>query len=408
MLFDSRCPRSLTAATRAYHAHEMWACRCGVQRSTRPKGTGGGGIWKHHRQSQREKPTSAGREQSPWVARLPSRRLGQVFATPDPTMMDDGAYWPDDSPSVRAEMRGQVQRLRATESLVAQFSASAATLQSALSALSLDPQPIAAVQDPREIAKLGVSDTFVQLGDFAENLQHQISKNVVEPLKQYHTTIGEATKAARTFDEESDALDAAHLKYLSISRDAPVETRAYAHGELVDRAAGVALSLHDARSSLNEACEMQRVVPPRALSDLLVAQLAYHQSCTRLLTSIMPNVSALLATADESERDVTAQREAASLVRDAMPQPTVREGTTILEGWLYKGAFNLSNETSTISRLKPWNKRWCPLHPYPYPVTSIHKPKTALPPCHRVPPKPLPPYCPWQVCPLGRGQALLL
>ena len=43
--------------------------------------------------------------------------------------------WPDDSPAVRAEMRGQVQRLRAIESQVARFADSAAELSASLAAL---------------------------------------------------------------------------------------------------------------------------------------------------------------------------------------------------------------------------------------------------------------------------------
>ena len=40
------------------------------------------------------------------------------------------------------------------------------------------------------------------------------------------------------------------------------------------------------------------VRPRRGWAELLVAQLAYHQSCTRLLTSVTPHVSELLASAE--------------------------------------------------------------------------------------------------------------
>ena len=203
----------------------------------------------------------------------------------------------------------------------------------------------------------------LQLGDFAENLQHQISRLVVEPMREYHGAIGAALRQARTFDDESDALDAAHLKYLALSRDSPVETRAHAHTELCDRAAGVALSLFDSRCVLRETIEKQQIVPQRALAELLVAQLAYHQSCTRLLTALMPQVSEMLAAADGADAALQQQREAAASERGAMPQPQLRDGSsTLIEGWLYKGAFNLSNEPesvkSHVNRLKPWNKRW--------------------------------------------------
>ena len=44
---------------------------------------------------------------------------------------------------------------------------------------------------------LNVNDTLSNLGDFAENLRRQISHNVVEPLNDYHASIGVATRAAR-------------------------------------------------------------------------------------------------------------------------------------------------------------------------------------------------------------------
>ena len=113
---------------------------------------------------------------------------------------------------------------------------------------------------------MSVGETFSQLGDFSENLQHQLSSNVIEPLRNYHSSIGAAFKAAKAFDEESEALDSLHLKYLGLSKDSPIETRAHAHAELCDRAAGVALRLLDARVLLNEACAAQRIVPQRALS----------------------------------------------------------------------------------------------------------------------------------------------
>ena len=74
--------------------------------------------------------------------------------------------------------------------------------------------------------KVNVEDVFVQLGDFAESLRHQLQENVVKPLGEYQSTIAHAARASRAFDEESEALDAASLKYLSMSRDAPLEVRA--------------------------------------------------------------------------------------------------------------------------------------------------------------------------------------
>ena len=282
--------------------------------------------------------------------------------------MDEAHFYQfDDSPAVRADMRGQIQRLRASEASVMAFAVRAEHLSSALSSIGLDKGPVEQLLSPEELATLAVGETLTQLGDFAENMQHQLQKNVVQPLKVYHDSIGVALKAARAFDEESDALDALHLKYLALSKDSPIETRAHAHADLCDRAAGVALKLLDARTLLNEACASQRVVPQRALSELLVAQLAYHQSCSRLLTALMPSVSGTLAQADDAQARVESDKAAAAQVRSAMPQPQTRESeSTVLEGWLYKGAFNLTTDggadtsmTGALSaRLKPWAKRW--------------------------------------------------
>ena len=192
-----------------------------------------------------------------------------------------------DGPNVRAELRGQLQRLRLVEHNVQAFSQSISEMSTALGSTTLDSASLSALLSSGEHSKLNVQDALVQMNDFAENLQQQLTRSM-EPLQEYQASIAAAVRAAKHFDDESEALDNAHHKYLSLSRDSPMETRAYAHGDLCDRAAGVALSLFDTKSALRDGCAAQRVVPQRALSEILVAQLAYHQSCTRLLTSIMP------------------------------------------------------------------------------------------------------------------------
>ena len=270
------------------------------------------------------------------------------------------ALSPEDSPSARAALRGQLSHLKTVEAGVQRFAANAAEL-AATNTATLDMSTLGNLLSPAELAQLGVDHTFVQLQDFAQNMQHQLTRQVVAPLEAYRAELGAAIRAAKAFDEESEGLDAAHAKYLSLSRDAPVETRAHAHGELCDRAAGVALSLFDARSMLREGCAAQRSVPQRALTELLVAQLAYHQSCTRLLTSIMPQVSESLARTDAAKLAADERKEADRHARAAMPRPQLREGLTLAEGWLYKGTFNMGGEhgQGQLSRLaKPWNKRW--------------------------------------------------
>ena len=194
-----------------------------------------------------------------------------------------------DSPATRAELRGQLQRLRTVEQHVHNFAGGIESVSAALGSVTLNATSTSQLLSSSEMDQLNVQAAILQLGDFAENLQQQLTKSL-ESLREYQGLIGSAVKATRSFDEESEALDTAHHKYLSLSRDSPMETRAYAHGDLCDRAAGVALSLFDTRSKLRDACASQRVVPQQALCDILVAQLTYHQSCTRLLTSIMPQV----------------------------------------------------------------------------------------------------------------------
>ena len=75
----------------------------------------------------------------------------------------------------------------------------------------------------------------------------------------------------------------------------------------------------------------------------------------------------------------------------------MREGSTVIEGWLYKGAFNLTKDDPTetvkgqaLSRLKPWNKRWfvladdgkgqAKLYYYKAPLRSSNLPGTFLEP----------------------------
>jgi Arf-GAP/coiled-coil/ANK repeat/PH domain-containing protein len=232
-------------------------------------------------------------------------------------------YRSEDSPSVRAEMRGQMQRLRSTEGHVAAFAANAAEVGTALTGGGLNSTPVERLLTAAELAQVDVGNTLFQLRDFADNFAHQVDHNVVGPLRDYHASIGQAMKLARAFDEDSEALDSAHLKYLSLSRDCATEARAHAHSDLCDKAAGVNLSLFDARAQLKEACAAQRMVPQRAVSQLLLAQLAYHQSCARLLTSIMPQISDLMARADAAGRGVAAERESSKEQRATMPQPQV-------------------------------------------------------------------------------------
>lgn len=197
---------------------------------------------------------------------------------------------PRDSPAARAEMRAQAnhlanQVLPSLSSFAAEVEAISASLQKArLNPAFVNQLPLGA----DELNKLSAQDIFNQLADFTEQLQHQMNDLVLKPLQEFKREIDNGLQQAKLFDEESEALDAAALRYLSLSRDSPVETRAYVSQELNDKAAGVALHFFDAQKSLRHACGSQGHVPQRALAELLVSQLTYHQSCARLLTDAMP------------------------------------------------------------------------------------------------------------------------
>ena len=102
-----------------------------------------------------------------------------------------------DSPAIRAALRGQLAHLKAIESSVQRFASSAAQL-AASSASALDVSALAGLLSQTELAQLGVADVFVQLGDFAENMQHQLTRLVVEPLREYQTAIAAAQKRTQS------------------------------------------------------------------------------------------------------------------------------------------------------------------------------------------------------------------
>ena len=126
--------------------------------------------------------------------------------------------------------------------------------------------------------------------------------------------------------------------------------------------AQTALQLFDTQMALKDG-RSQRCVPQRALGELLVAQLAYHQSCTRLLSGIMPQVSALLEEAEQRRKAIKEEQPADARLRSFLPRPQLRdEGSTLAEGWLLKGTFSLASDMNAVqghlNRMKTMNKRW--------------------------------------------------
>eukprot|EP00965_Chrysotila_dentata_P167942 5545441-Pleurochrysis_carterae.AAC.2 len=135
-------------------------------------------------------------------------------------------------------------------------------------------------------------DVFRQLCDFAENMRSQLRSLVVSPMQQFQQTVGHALRQARLFDEESEALDGAQAKYLSLPREAPLETRAYAQQDIDDKCASVALCLFDTRCALQHACAQQRLLLQRALGELLVSQARCRLSASqRCKQEVSPHAS---------------------------------------------------------------------------------------------------------------------
>jgi len=254
-----------------------------------------------------------------------------------------------------------VLELQKVDSNVQGFIDGVGQLCNALGSSFLAASCVTDLLNDTELSTLNVHELFQHLADFAENMQSQLRELVVLPMAQYQQAVSKAIRQARVFDEEAEGLDAAQLKYLALPRDSPLETRAYAQQDLDDRAATVALSLFDARCALQDACSEQRTVPQRTVGEMLVSQLAYHQSCTRLLSGAMPQVNALLSDAEQRGTSLAVQQEADAKERAAMPRPEQRTaGAPLAEGWLCKGAFGLlqAEKKAHLARLKPWHKRW--------------------------------------------------
>ena len=266
-----------------------------------------------------------------------------------------------DTPRVRAGMLAQHNAMAAAAAPLAELSASISSLASGTAALAsagvAGREALLTAED-----SAGVGEVYAQLAEFGEALQAQLSAVVLAPLTELQQTCLAAVRRSKAFDEESEALEAAHRAYLSHSREASLETRAVAAQELDDRLATASLSLLDTREALREACGGLRAAPQRAVGELLVAQLSYHQSCARLLADRIELAKALLSSADQTSQCLAAESAAASALRGAMPRPMSRDTATapLVEGWLQKGSFNLSTpgERSSLHRLRPWSRRY--------------------------------------------------
>ena len=167
--------------------------------------------------------------------------------------LDEGSAQPSEaSPALRAELRAQVQQLQRIEGLVRAFAEGASTMRNSLQNTALNPHyvrelvsiltcgrcrlhllhhllsmcphlrcvglthflPHAACRllpcsfanltrralcqlSPKEMSSLNVEDMFVQLGDFADQFEHQLTELVVSPLTQYKESIEGAVQQVR-------------------------------------------------------------------------------------------------------------------------------------------------------------------------------------------------------------------
>lgn len=279
-----------------------------------------------------------------------------------------------DSPSARGELKEKVRALQQLETTVEHFAIGVAELSASPGshAKGLDPRFVWALLDEAHAhegqAREALSDAFEQLGEFAAMLHAQLQSLVLAPLNDYRHSLTAAQKRARDFDEESEALDAARLRALGQNKEAPLELRAVAQQEIDVKAAAAEVSWHDTACALREAEAQRRMLPQKAIGELLLAQLAYHQSCARLLSGTVEGVSALLAEAEAGAKHNAKRREAEDSLRAAMVTPasggTQDPGAdaALFQGWLQWSPsarlLGRSADVSSLPLLKPWSKRW--------------------------------------------------
>jgi Arf-GAP/coiled-coil/ANK repeat/PH domain-containing protein len=198
-----------------------------------------------------------------------------------------------DTPRVRAAMRSLCHELDGQRPGLASLVANALELSLAMrGASSLPPSCTASLPADEDAA--GLTAALAQLSEFAGSFEAKVARSVVEPLQSLQASADAATRLARAFDDESEALDAAQRGYLGLSRDSPLEARAAALQEVHAHRASVSVSLMSAGAALREARGAAAWAPRRAVAQLLVAQLAFHQSCARVLAAQVPRLSAMI------------------------------------------------------------------------------------------------------------------
>lgn len=258
-------------------------------------------------------------------------------------------------PSECGELRSRASHLQKASKSIHALVADVSKLGGFMKQVSTRSGALAKLADEGE-GSGGMLEATVVLQGVVADLEAQLHEQFLAPLAAYAAKIDAALQLARHFDDQSQALDAAELKYLSLSRDASVETRAHGDHDLSDKAAALALDFFDCRAALGEAYSSLAFVPQRAYSSLLQA---VQGACGRALT---PKLERVVAEGDAASASLQERVAANAKFRASLPQPQLRSGTTLCEGWLHKGSFNLSTEVATVkeqlNRFKPWNRRW--------------------------------------------------
>ena len=228
--------------------------------------------------------------------------MAVVSSAPSPL----GAAQLGDTPRVRAELRALALEVDARRARLPPLIASVLRFTDGLSSLSpsvsLSPSSLSLSSSSllEEVpAQVGadLAASLSQLDDVAINFGAQIRRAVVAPLQELQTAADLALRRARALDEETEALEAAQRSYISCSRDSPVDARAAAYQDVEDRRASASAAMLETKVTLRDARSGLASAPQRAVAEFLVAQLAYYQSCARILTAQVPRITAMLKVA---------------------------------------------------------------------------------------------------------------
>ncbi|KAL1503935.1 hypothetical protein AB1Y20_012396 [Prymnesium parvum] len=210
-----------------------------------------------------------------------------------------------------------------------------------------------ALADSLRLAGEGARLALPSAAAWGGELAAALSSRLLSPLSAHAAKVAAALELAHAYDAQADALAAAELRHLGLSRDAPLEVLAHSDVDVSDKAALAARLFVDCRAALEEAAAELAVLPQLAIAGMV-------RDVRDACAEIAPRLEAEEAEAKAKQTKLQEDLAEYARVRATLPQPQLRSGTTLCEGWLYKGAFNLSTEVNhhALNRFKPWNKRW--------------------------------------------------